>query len=102
MTLYLKTQELNIEKAHTQRSVRQWKKDVKSKYAPLLEQKGRLAKVLEESEKQFETKNLELKFAKEEQVRHETQQQLRKRTLGSKNTRRAKDDRKEVGDGKSG
>ncbi len=63
--LVLKTQELKIEKAHTQRSVRQWKKEVKSRYTKLVDQKGRLVKVLEESEKQIENKRLELKYAKE-------------------------------------
>ncbi len=73
--LVLKTQELKIEKAHTQRSVdvRQWK----SRYTKLVDQKGRLVKVLEESEKQIENKRLELKYAKEEQLRQEIQQQER-------------------------
>ena len=77
--ILLKTQELKIEQAHTQRSVRQWKKEVKSRYTKLVDQKGRfvLVKVLEESEMQIENKRLQLKCAKEEQLRQEIQQQER-------------------------
>lgn len=72
--LVLKVQELKLEKGHTQRSVRQWKKDVKSKYAALVTQKGRLVKTLEDKEKQLENERLELKYAKEEQFRREIQE----------------------------
>lgn len=69
----MKVQELKLEKGHTQRSVRQWK-DVKSKYAALATQKGRLLKTLEDKEKQLENEQLELKYAKEEQFRREIQE----------------------------
>ena len=36
---------------------------MKSRYTKLVDQKGRLVKVLEESEKQIENKRLELKYA---------------------------------------
>lgn len=72
--LVLKVQELKLEKGCTQRSVRQWKKDVKSKYAALVTQKGRLVKTLEDKEKQLENERLELKYAKEEQFRRGIQE----------------------------
>jgi len=45
-------QELKIDRGiSTQREVRQWKKDLKATYAPLLEMKTKLSKVLEERER---------------------------------------------------
>ena len=45
-------QELKIDRSiSTQREVRQWKKDLKATYAPLLEMKTKLSKVLEERER---------------------------------------------------
>ena len=75
--LVLKTQELKLEKEHTQRSVRQWRKDIKSQYAPLVKKRGKLVKVIEETEKQAETRKLELQYANEEKLRQEVQQQER-------------------------
>ena len=75
--LVLKTQELKLKKEHTQRSLRQWRKDIKSQYAPLVEKRGKLVKVIEEKEKQVETMKLELQYANEEKLRQEVQQQER-------------------------
>ena len=75
--LVLKTQELKLEKEHTQRSVRQWRKGIKSQYAPLVKKRGKLVKVIEETEKQAETRKLELQYANEEKLRQEVQQQER-------------------------
>ena len=75
--LVLKTQELKLEKEHTQRSVRQWRKDIKSRYAPLVKKREKLVKVIEESEKQAETRKLELQYSNEEKLRQEIQQQER-------------------------
>ena len=75
--LVLKTQELKLEKEHTQRSVRQWRKDIKSQYAPLVKKRGKLVKVIEETEKQAETRKLDLQYANEEKLRQEVQQQER-------------------------
>ena len=73
----MKTQELKLEKEHTQRSVRQWRKDIKSLYAPLVKKREKLVKVIEESEKQAETRKLELQYSNEEKLRQEIQQQER-------------------------
>ena len=63
-------QELKIDRGiSTQREVRQWKKDLKATYAPLLEMKTKLSKVLEERERSKNQK------AEEENFRHEIQQQ---------------------------
>ena len=75
--LVLKTQELKVEKEHTQRSVRQWRKDIKSRYAPLVKKREKLVKVIEDSEKQAETRKLELQYSSEEKLRQEIQQQER-------------------------
>ena len=75
--LVLKTQELKLEKEHTRRSVRQWRKDIKSRYAPLVKKREKLVKVIEESEKQAETRKLELQYSNEEKLRQEIQQQER-------------------------
>ena len=50
----------------------------KSKYALLVEEKGKLVKVLEEREKQLEREELVQKYDKEERFRQEVQQQERK------------------------
>ena len=73
-------QELKIDRAiSTQREVRQWKKDLKATYAPLLGMKTRLSKVLEERERsksqKAEEEKLRAKFEQEEQFRREIQQQ---------------------------
>ena len=62
--------------------MRQWKKDTKAKYSLLVEQKARLGKVLEESEKRLENEKLEQKYAKEERLRQEIQR--RERNEGGK------------------
>ena len=61
-----------------QRAVRQWKKDLKATYTPLLEMKTKLSKVLEERERSKSQKaeeKLRAKFEQEEQFRCEIQQQ---------------------------
>ena len=73
-------QELKIDRGiSTQREVRQWKKDLKATYAPLLGMKTRLSKVLEERERsksrKAEEEKLRAKFEQEEQFRREIQQQ---------------------------
>ena len=72
--------ELKIDRGiSTQREVRQWKKDLKATYAPLLGMKTRLSKVLEERERsksqKAEEEKLRAKFEQEEQFRREIQQQ---------------------------
>ena len=50
-------QELKIDRGiSTQRDVRQWKKDLKATYAPLLEMKTKLSKVLEEKKEKKRSK----------------------------------------------
>ena len=73
-------QELKIDRGiSTQRAVRQWKKDLRATYAPLLEMRTKLSKVLEERERsksqKAEEEKLRAKFEKEEQFRREIQQQ---------------------------
>ncbi|XP_068738985.1 uncharacterized protein [Montipora capricornis] len=73
-------QELKIDRRiSTQRAMRQWKKDLKATYAPLLEMKTKLSKVLEERERsksqKAEEEKLRAKFEQEEQFRREIQQQ---------------------------
>ena len=72
-------QELKIDHGiSTQREVRQWKKDLKATYAPLLEMKTTLSKVLEERERNKSQKaeeKLRAKFEQEEKFRREIQQQ---------------------------
>ena len=43
-------QELKIREGETSREVRQWKKDIKERYTPLIEQKERLVNVLNEQQ----------------------------------------------------
>ncbi|KAL9977022.1 hypothetical protein ACROYT_G014383 [Oculina patagonica] len=73
-------QELKIDRGiSTQREVRQWKKDLKATYVPLLEMKTKLSKVLEERERsksqKAEEEKLRAKFEQEEKFRREIQQQ---------------------------
>ena len=72
-------QELKIERGNiTQRAVRQWKKDLKSTYAPLLDKRTKLCKAIEDRERKVrqeaEEERLMMKFVKEEQFRREIQQ----------------------------
>ena len=72
-------QELKIEQGNiTQRAVRQWKKDLKSTYAPLLDKRTKLCKAIEDRERKVrqeaEEERLMMKFVKEEQFRREIQQ----------------------------
>jgi len=73
-------QELKINRGiSTQREVRQWKKDLKATYVPLLEMKTKLSKMLEEKERNKSQKakeeKLRAKFKQEEKFRREIQQQ---------------------------
>ena len=73
-------QELKIDHGiSTQREVRQWKKDLKATYAPLLEMKTKLSKVLEEREQNKnqkpEEEKLRAKLEQKEKFRCEIQQQ---------------------------
>ena len=52
--LVSQTAELKIERGVRSRSVRQWKKDIKSKYAALVNDKERLGKCLSEKEEEIE------------------------------------------------
>ena len=61
----------------TQRAIRQWKKDVKASYAPLLEIKENISRTLDEEERkrslEAETIKLKLKFEEEEKFRLQLQ-----------------------------
>ena len=92
-------QELKIDsRISTQRAARQWKKDMKATYMPLLEMKTKLSKVLEERERRksqkAEKEKLRAKFEKEEQFRRKIQQQ-KKGTLERRDESRIGNGRKE-------
>ena len=56
-------QELKIDLGNsTQKAVRQWKKDLKASYTPLLEEKAKLSKALEERERSISQKAEEEKL----------------------------------------
>ena len=55
------TQELKIELDVSLRSVRQWRKEIKLSYAPLVEEKGKITKALQEEQ---------------EKIRHEEEQRV--------------------------
>ena len=73
-------QELKIELGNsTQRSIRQWTRDLKAEYAPLCEKRARLCRVLDDRQR-HETLRAEeevtiRKMEKEEQLRRQIQQQ---------------------------
>ena len=89
----------------TQREVRQWKKDLKATYAPLLGMKTRLSKVLEERERRktqkAEEEKLRAKFEQEDQFRREMDPATREGTLGRKDESGIENGGKENRDGKS-
>ena len=73
-------QELKLELENvTQRAVRQWEKDLKSTYAPLLDKRAMLCKAIEDRERkenqEVEEERLRLKYKKEERIRREIQLQ---------------------------
>ena len=71
--LVSKLEEIKIDHGVSAREVRQWKKDIKSKYSKWLEEKGRLSKVLNAKEQQMQAEN--------EREKWRTQQQLEEATI---------------------
>ena len=72
-------QELKIDLGRTtQRAIRQWKKELKESYSPMLEERAKITRALEERERehsqQAEAERLERKFKQEDQMRREMQQ----------------------------
>ncbi|KAL9958493.1 hypothetical protein ACROYT_G035513 [Oculina patagonica] len=67
--LISQTEELKIERGVTSRSVRQWKKDTKSKYAAFVIDKERLGKCLSEKEEEIERRKEDSK--REQQMEEE-------------------------------
>lgn len=67
--LISQTEELKIERGVTSRSVRQWKKDTKSKYAALVIDKERLGKCLTEKEEEIERRKEDSKQQMEDERR---------------------------------
>ena len=63
----------------SQRSIRQWARDLKAEYSPLSDKRARLCKVLEDKQKQESMRSEEeiamKKVEKEEQLRRQIQQQ---------------------------
>ena len=77
--LISRVQELKLDSGNTtQRAIRQWKKDLKASFAPLLEKKEKVNGVLENIEKKrcldLETEKLKVKFENEEKFRIELQE----------------------------
>ena len=73
-------QELKIELGNmSQRSIRQWARDLKAEYTPLCDKRARLCNVLEDKRRQENLKSEEeiamKKIEKEEQLRRQIQQQ---------------------------
>ena len=73
-------QELKIELGNsTQRSIRQWTRDLKAEYAPLCEKRARLCRVLDDRQRHESLRAEEevtiRKMEKEEQLRRQIQQQ---------------------------
>ena len=59
--LVSRTEELKIERGLSPRSVRQWKKDIKSKYAALVNDNKRLRKCLDDREEEITRRKEDLK-----------------------------------------
>ena len=73
-------QELKIELGHsTQRSIRQWTRDLKAEYTPLCEKRAKLCRVLEDRQRsedlRAEEEMTRRKMEKEELMRRQIQQQ---------------------------
>ncbi len=73
-------QELKIELGHlTQRSIRQWTRDLKAEYTPLCEKRAKLCRVLEDRQRsedlRVEEEMTRRKMEKEELMRWQIQQQ---------------------------
>ena len=73
-------QELKIEFGHsTQRSIRQWTRDLKTEYTPLCEKRAKLCRVLEDRQRsedlRAEKKMTRRKMEKEELMHRQIQQQ---------------------------
>ncbi len=73
-------QELKIELGHsTQRSIRQWTRDLKAEYTPLCEKRAKLCRVLEDTQRsedlRAEEEMTRRKMEKEELMRRQIQQQ---------------------------
>ena len=87
--LISQAEELKIDNGASSRSVRQWKKDVKSRYATLMADKERLPKILknrnDEMDGERERRRSE---AKEEQQRQEEQQSMEFRERQEEQERR--------------
>ena len=81
--LVSKLEEIKIDHGASAREVRQWKKDIKSKYSKWLEEKGRLSKVLNAKEQQMQAENEREKWRAQQQLeeatireRHEQERRL--------------------------
>jgi hypothetical protein len=77
--LHSHIQKLKLDSGNTtQRVIRLWKKDLKASFAPLLEKKKKINRVLENIEKKrcldLETEKLKVKFENEEKFRIELQE----------------------------
>ena len=72
--LISQTEELKIDNGKTPRSVRQWRKDTKSKYSPLIAEKEKIAQQLkkkqQEIDHEMELQRLELKDKQLQQEEH--------------------------------
>ena len=81
--LVSKLEEIKIDNGISAREVRQWKKDLKSKYSKWFEEKGRLSKVLNAKEQQVQAENEREKWRAHQQLeeamireRHEQERRL--------------------------
>ena len=67
-------EELKIEQGKTPRTVRQWKKEIKTSYAPLIEEKEKIANILRDKQREI----------KEEEERQIVQAQERQRRIATR------------------
>ena len=91
-------EELRIDSGASSRSVRQWKKDIKSSYATLIADKERLSKTLknrqEEIKEEFERRQLESKREQQQEASDKRLSFLRERKImngkcGRRNSRQS-------------
>ena len=87
--LISQAEELKIDNGASSRSVRQWKKDVKSRYATLMADKERLSKILKNRKDEMDGERERRRSeAKEEQQRQEEQRSMKFRERQEEQERR--------------
>ena len=73
LALSSQVQELKISEGETSRDVRQWKRNIKEVYTPLIERKERLVNVLKKQQSR-QVQDREREIMRESQLKHEIEQ----------------------------